>query len=53
MDTFQPVAQQSEEAIVYGKGESIMVLFDYKENKPIPIPKDFLEKIVLYREQEQ
>jgi len=47
------IVQRSEETVVYGKGESIMVLFDYKENKSIPIPKDFLEKILAYCEQEQ
>ena len=47
------IVQRSDETAVYGKGESVMVLFDYKENKSIPIPKDFLEKILAYCEQEQ
>ena len=47
------IVQRSEETVVYGKGESIMVLFDYKENKSIPIQKDFLGKILAYCEQEQ
>jgi len=46
------IVGRSEETVVYGKGESIMVLFDYKENKSIPIPKDFLKKILVYCEQE-
>jgi acyl-CoA thioester hydrolase len=46
------IVERSEETAVYGKGESVMVLFDYKENKSIPVPKDFLEKILAYCEQE-
>ncbi len=44
------IVERLDESIVYGKGESIMVLFDYKKNKSIPIPKDFLEKIMAYCE---
>ena len=40
------------EGLEYAKGESIMVLFDYTENKTIPIPHDFLEKITPYSEQD-
>ena len=47
------IVERSDGTAVYGKGESVMVLFDYKENKSIPIPKDFLEKILAYCEQEQ
>ena len=46
------IVDRSEQKIVYGKGESIMVLFDYKENKSIPIPKDFLKEIAVYCEKE-
>jgi acyl-CoA thioester hydrolase len=47
------IVERSDETVVYGKGESVMVLFDYKENKSIPIPRDFLEKILEYCEQQQ
>ena len=47
------IVERSDEAVVYGKGESAMVLFDYKANKSIPIPKDFLEKILPYCEEKQ
>jgi len=42
------IVDKSDESITYTKGESVMVLFDYKGKKTIPIPKDFLEKISIY-----
>jgi acyl-CoA thioester hydrolase len=35
---------------VYAEGKSVMVLFDYKQNKAVPTHKDFLEKLSPYRE---
>lgn len=35
---------------IYATGESVMVLFDYEQNKSVPIPADILEKISPYRE---
>jgi len=46
------IVERWDEAVVYTKGRSVMVLFDYKENRSIPIPKDFLEKIQAYCGQE-
>ncbi len=37
-------------SIVYGKGESIMVVFDYVENKTLQLSDDFLNRIADYRE---
>jgi acyl-CoA thioester hydrolase len=42
------MVEHSDMNVVYTKGKSIMVFFDYMENKSIPIPKDFLEKIRPY-----
>ncbi|MBW1909841.1 MAG: acyl-CoA thioesterase [Deltaproteobacteria bacterium] len=39
-----------DESIVYAKGRSVQVFFDYEKNKTAPIPKDFLEKISDYIE---
>ena len=36
----------------YGKGTSIMVYFDYRANKAVPIPDGFLKKISPYSNQE-
>jgi acyl-CoA thioester hydrolase len=46
------IVERSDELAVYAKGKSVMVLFDYKENKSIPIPEVFREKIMAYCEQE-
>jgi acyl-CoA thioester hydrolase len=46
------IVERSGESGVYGKGESVMVFFDYKENKSIPVPKDIMEKILPYCEKE-
>ena len=34
-----------DESIVYAKGRSVQVFFDYEKNKTVKIPKYFLEKI--------
>jgi acyl-CoA thioester hydrolase len=47
------IVERLDRTVVYTKGKSVMVLFDYKKNKSIPIPKDFLEKIMAYGEQGQ
>lgn len=44
------IVDGSDEERVYAQGKSVMVLFDYRRNKAVPIPKDFLEKFSLYRE---
>ena len=38
-------------SVTYGKGKSVMVFFNYQNNKTIPIPRDFLEKISEYSDQ--
>lgn len=49
--TFQyRIIDRSDKKTVYGRGESVMVLFDYKEQNSIPIPEEFLKKIQPYRE---
>ncbi len=45
------VADKNDESIVYAKGYSVQVFFDYKKNKSVPMPKTFLEKISDYKEQ--
>lgn len=35
---------------VYGRGESVMVMYDYGSGKTIPIPDRFLERIGEYSE---
>ncbi len=44
------VSDRDDGNLEYAKGESIMVLFNYTENKTIPIPQVFLEKIIPYCE---
>jgi acyl-CoA thioesterase FadM len=44
------IVERVNESIVYGKGKSVMVLFDYEENRSVRIPQDFLEKIQTYCE---
>jgi acyl-CoA thioester hydrolase len=45
------LADRNTTSVTYGKGESVMVYFDYRTNRTIPIPGDFLEKISPYSEQ--
>jgi len=40
----------SDESLVYAKGHSIQVFFDYKKNKTTPVSKYFMEKISAYVE---
>jgi acyl-CoA thioester hydrolase len=44
------LADRDDDSVIYGQGESIMVLYDYKKNKTVPIPKDFQEMISEYSE---
>ncbi|HUU40823.1 MAG TPA: thioesterase family protein [Desulfatiglandales bacterium] len=46
------IIDRNDKSIIYAKGESVMVLFDYRKNITIPIPKYFLEKISEYSEQD-
>jgi acyl-CoA thioesterase FadM len=45
------LADRKDTSVTYGKGESVMVYFDYRTNRTIPIPGDFLKKISPYSEQ--
>ena len=44
------LADRNNASVTYGKGESVMVYFDYRASKTIPIPGDFLAKISPYSE---
>jgi acyl-CoA thioester hydrolase len=44
------LADRNNISVTYGKGKSVMVYFDYRTNRTIPIPRDFLEKISPYSE---
>ena len=44
------ILDRHEEEKVYAQGESTMVLFDYRENRTVPITPDFLAKLEPYRE---
>jgi acyl-CoA thioester hydrolase len=45
------LADRNNSSVTYGKGESVMVYFDYRTNRAIPIPEDFLKKISSYSDQ--
>jgi acyl-CoA thioesterase FadM len=42
------IVNRDDESIVYAKGKSIQIFFDYKNNSTIPIPKYFLDKMLEY-----
>ena len=46
------IVEKNDASVVYGNGESVMVLFDYQKNKTIPISKAFLDKISVYSDQD-
>jgi len=46
------IVERDDASVVFGNGESVMVLFDYEKNKTLPIPKNFLDKISVYCEQD-
>jgi acyl-CoA thioester hydrolase len=46
------IVEKNDASVVYGNGESVMVLFDYQKNKTIPISKAFLDKISVYCDQD-
>ena len=37
-------------SVVYAKGQSVQVFYDYKSNRTRPLPEDFLETIAPYTE---
>jgi acyl-CoA thioester hydrolase len=42
------VVNRDDESIVYAKGQSTQIFFDYKNNLTLPIPKYYLDKILEY-----
>ena len=44
------LVNSSDESLVYAKGQSVQVFFDYKKNRTVPISKYFMEKISDYIE---
>jgi acyl-CoA thioester hydrolase len=44
------IVDRDEDENIYAAGESTMVLFDYRENKTVPIRPEILEKLEEYRE---
>jgi acyl-CoA thioester hydrolase len=45
------LVDRDEEEKIYARGESTMVLFDYKEKKTLPLTPDVLGKLQPYREE--
>jgi acyl-CoA thioester hydrolase len=43
------IVDRDEDENIYAAGESTMVLFDYRENKTVPIRPEILEKLEEYR----
>jgi acyl-CoA thioester hydrolase len=44
------IVDRDEDENIYAAGESTLVLFDYRENKTVPIRPEILEKLEEYRE---
>jgi len=44
------LVNSSDESIIYAKGKSVQVFFDYQKNRTAPISKYFMEKISDYIE---
>jgi len=44
---------KEDDLLVYAKGESAQVFFDYKKNCTIQIPNEFIDKISEYTEEEK
>lgn len=44
------VVDRDEDGKIYAQGESTMVLFDYRENRTVPLTPEFLSKLEEYRE---
>jgi acyl-CoA thioester hydrolase len=42
------LVNRDDESTVYAKGQSVQIFFDYKKNTTMPIPHDFMDKILLY-----
>ena len=39
---------RKDDSVVYAKGKSVQVFFDYKKNRTIAIPKEFYDKVSEY-----
>ena len=44
---------KKDDLLVYAKGKSVQVFFDYKKNCTIQIPNEFIDKISEYTEEEK
>jgi len=44
------VIDSRDESVIFAKGNSVQVFFDYKKKIAIPIPNEFLDKISEYTE---
>jgi len=50
---FYRILDRHDEAKIYARGKSVMVLFDYGQNKTVSIPESFLEKLSPHREDKE
>jgi acyl-CoA thioester hydrolase len=47
-DLIYSIVSREDESIVYAKGRSVQIFFDYKKNVSLPIPQYFLDTIREY-----
>lgn len=47
-DLVYHIVNRNDESILYAKGRSVQIFFDYKRNATLPIPGDFLVRILEY-----
>jgi acyl-CoA thioester hydrolase len=47
-DLVYEIVSRDDESIVYAKGQSVQIFFDYKKNTTMPIHQDFMDKILEY-----
>jgi acyl-CoA thioester hydrolase len=47
-DLVYSIVKRDDESVVYAKGRSVQIFFDYKSNATMPIPQYFLDKILEY-----
>ena len=44
------VTDRHQSGVVYAKGKSVMVLYDYEQKKTVPVSREFRQKLAPYRE---
>jgi acyl-CoA thioester hydrolase len=47
-DLVYAIVNRNDDSTVYAKGQSVQIFFDYKNNATLPIPQDFMDKILEY-----